>query len=174
MPSIKTARALWMHTYDVNVAATHGLTVALAPLLVASTAPNGARLIFLTSGLSSLTGAHARPSPAVASPDAIPPGWPKPMERLFMGYAYRAAKVALNMCMLHWFHLLHSDGVKVWAVSPGFLATCLMGSGNEALMRKMGAREPSIGGEAMRGVVEGERDGQVGLVVTGDGAVQEW
>jgi len=163
-----------MHTYDVNVAATHGLTFTLAPLLIASTAPAGPRLLFLTSGLSTLAGAHAQASPALASPDAIPKGWPKPMERLFLAHSYRAAKAALNMCMLHWFHLLRNDGVKVWAISPGFLATGLMGAENAELMRRMGAGEPSIGGEVVRGVVEGERDEQVGLVVRGGGAVQPW
>lgn len=69
--------------------------------------------------------------------------------------------------------MLKGDGVKVWAISPGFLATGLAGIGEEKL-RKMGALEPRVGGEFVRDVVEGKRDGDVGKVVRNEGALQPW
>ena len=74
------------------------------------------------------------------------------------------------MLMRQWQRLLSADGVKVWSVSPGFLATGL--GGNRELLKKMGAGDPALGGRLIRGVVEGERDGDVGLVVTQEGRVQ--
>lgn len=37
------------------------------------------------------------------------------------------------MLMREWRRLLLNDGVKVWAISPGFLATGLAGAGAEKL-----------------------------------------
>ena len=39
------------------------------------------------------------------------------------------------MLMREWTRLLRNDGVKVWAVSPGFLATGLAGVGVEQLKK---------------------------------------
>ena len=75
--------------------------------------------------------------------------------------------MALNMLMLDWNHKLKEDGVKVWAVGPGLLATNL--GGEPGLAEKMGAKHPSIGGEFLRMVAEGERDEFVGKVITRDG-----
>jgi hypothetical protein len=51
----------------------------------------------------------------------------------------------------------------VWVVAPGFLATSL--SGNTERLNKLGAQEPSIGGDIIHGVIEGKRDADVGSVV---------
>ena len=75
------------------------------------------------------------------------------------------------MLMLDWNHKLKADGVKVWGVGPGFLATNLGGVPEMAL--EMGAEHPSIGGKLLRSVVEGERDDSVGKVVIQDG-VMDW
>lgn len=73
-----------------------------------------------------------------------------------------------------WKRILEPDGVKVWCISPGFLATGLaVGKGNEGVLRKMGAGEPSAGGTIMREVVEGKRDADIGRVVNKDG-IAEW
>lgn len=77
------------------------------------------------------------------------------------------------MVMVAWHGVLKGDGVRVWCVSPGFLATGLLG-GRPDLLRKAGAGEPRVGGELLRKVVEGERDGDVGKVVTQNGEVQGW
>jgi len=136
------------------------------PLLLASPTP---RLLFITSGLSSLTTASSGfTSKALAGPP--PAGWPKPFTPSQV--AYRSSKTALNMMMLDWVRMLEPDGVKVFAISPGFLATNLGGMGSE-MMKKFGAGEPSVGGGFIRDVVHGVRDGDKGKVINKDG-VQPW
>ncbi|KAJ9632175.1 hypothetical protein H2203_000578 [Taxawa tesnikishii (nom. ined.)] len=98
-----TVRQAWNAAYDVNVAGTQVVTHAFAPLLLESRSP---RLLFVTSGLSSLDeAARGPPAPSVL--------------------AYRSSKTALNMMMIEWARMLKEDGVKVFAISPGFLATGL-------------------------------------------------
>ncbi|TVY43667.1 Short-chain dehydrogenase/reductase [Lachnellula occidentalis] len=129
--SLREMRAMWNRSWDVNTTSTHLLTHTIAPLLIKSPDP---RLLFMTSGTANLTG-HSNPAlPINHSPAA---GWPK--EGLSLT-AYRSVKVGLNMLMLEWKRILGEDGVKVWSVSPGMLATGLGGAGPEAL-RKMGARD---------------------------------
>ena len=77
------------------------------------------------------------------------------------------------MLMREWHRILGNDGVKVWAISPGFLATGLAGIGKEKL-KQMGALEPHVGGEFIRDVVQGKRDEDVGKVVRNDGQIQPW
>lgn len=74
------------------------------------------------------------------------------------------------MLMLDWNHKLKADGVKVWGVGPGFLATNL-GRMKEKV-REMGGGHPRLGGDIVRRVVEGERDGDVGKLVNRDGLVR--
>ena len=76
------------------------------------------------------------------------------------------------MLMLSWVNMLHVDGVKVFGVSPGFLATGLGGMGPDFL-KKMGANDASIGGEFIRDVVEGKRDNDAGKAIDRNG-VQPW
>lgn len=77
----------------------------------------------------------------------------------------------MNMMMREWYRVLKEDGVKVWCVSPGMLATGL--GGDPEAIKKMGGLDPSVGGGIVRGVLEGERDGEVGKVVLREG-VQNW
>ncbi|KAJ6442427.1 Magnesium transporter NIPA2 [Purpureocillium lavendulum] len=158
-------RDVFNKAWDVNVSGTQVATTVFAPLLLRSSSP---RLIFLTSGLSTLTGASKSFMPPWAPKPSS--GWPK--TGLIGHQGYKAAKAGLNMLMLTWHWILHDDGVKTWCISPGFLATNLGGRGAEVL-RAAGAGEPSKGGELIRKVVEGERDADVGKVVTQDG-VQPW
>lgn len=69
------------------------------------------------------------------------------------------------MVMVEWAKALENDGVKVWSVAPGLLATGL--GGDTELLKRLGAQDPSIGGDTIRRVVEGERDGEVSYVVRG-------
>ena len=72
----------------------------------------------------------------------------------------------MNMVMLDWNHKLKEDGVKVWAVGPGFLAT---GLGNiRDRIQAMGGGHPSIGGILIKDVAEGARDEDVGKIVGRD------
>lgn len=161
----ETARLLFNRTYNVNVASTQVLTSKFIPLLLASSSP---RIIFLTSGLSTLSGAHDSYIMKLSG-SSIPKGWPKKV--LPTAVAYRSAKAALNMVMLSWYHLLKNDGVRVWCVSPGFLATGL--GGNPEALKKAGAGDPAKGGEIILKVIEGEKDADVGKVV-GQNGVQDW
>lgn len=104
--------------------------------------------------------------------NASPPaGWPK--EKVLNPTAmYRSFKTGMNMAMLEWHLMLKNDGVKVFAVSPGFLATGLAGVGVEKL-KSIGALDPAVGGEFVRGVVEGKRDQDVGKAIRRD-SVQPW
>lgn len=159
-------REAWNRGYNLNTSSTQVVTHVFAPLLLASSNP---RLLFVTSGLSSLTtcagGLNAKTW--IGTPQK---GWPKPP--VPTQTAYRASKAALNMQMLEWKRVLEVDGVKVFAISPGFLATNLGGMGPEFL-QKMGAGDPSIGGIFIKDVVEGKRDDDVGQVINKDG-VQAW
>ena len=71
------------------------------------------------------------------------------------------------MLMLDWNHKLKEDGVKVWAVEPGFLATDLGGMGHIA--KDMGAGHPSAGGKVLQSVVEGDRDSDAGKLIDKNG-----
>lgn len=158
-----TARQAWDKTWDVNVTGAQIMTTTFLPLLLKS---QDARLLFITSGLSSLQETSDPQNPK----NIIPPaGLPKRLP--FVGY--RSAKAGLNMMMVEWARALRNDGVRVWAVAPGFLATSL--GGNQALLKKLGAQDPSIGGETIRRVVEGKRDEDVGKVVREyESPIQPW
>ena len=127
------------------------------PLLLNSSEP---RLIFV-AGLSHITVAAENFFPTPPQPA----GWPKKID--FETIGYRCSKTALNMLMLDWNHKLKEDGVKVWGVAPGFLAT---GLGNmQEKVKEMGGGHPSIGGELLRDVVEGQRDKDTGKVIEKNG-----
>ncbi|KAF2019293.1 NAD(P)-binding protein [Aaosphaeria arxii CBS 175.79] len=165
-PGPSGIREAWDRAYSLNVTSTQVFTHTFIPLLLASASP---RLLFVTSGLSSLENfAPTRVSSGATR--EIPAGWPKPAGPSVI--AYRSSKTALNMMMLDWARLLKSDGVKVFGISPGFLATGLGGSGAEVLKR-YGAGDPALGGTLMRDVVEGKRDGDAGKIVDQNG-VQPW
>jgi NAD(P)-dependent dehydrogenase (short-subunit alcohol dehydrogenase family) len=153
--------------YDVNVSGTHVLTYTFIPLLLASKtrspspSPSSSPRLIFVAGLSGLTIAskHYFPTPPQ------PAGWPKIIE--FETIGYRCSKTALNMLMLDWSFKLKEDGVMVWGVGPGFLATDL--GGVRELTAKMGTDHPSVGGRLLRSVVEGERDGEVGKLISRHG-----
>lgn len=138
------------------------MTHAFVPLLLRSTNP---RPLFLTSGTSTLGGAeHAIVDKAAAK------GWRR-KEGTSVA-AYRSSKTGMNMMMREWHRLLQEDGVKVWCLSPGFLATNIGGAGPEVL-EKMGAGNPEIVGPFISSVLQGASDAEVGKVITEDGA-QAW
>jgi NAD(P)-dependent dehydrogenase (short-subunit alcohol dehydrogenase family) len=136
------------------------------PLLLKSSDP---RLLFVTSGLSSLETASQGRISASQNRPYPPRGWPKPAAPSVV--AYRSSKTALNMMMIDWCRILKEDGVKIWAISPGFLATNL--TGTPEYMKKIGASDPALGGNFIKDVVEGKRDADVGRVIHRDG-VAPW
>ncbi|GIZ41177.1 hypothetical protein CKM354_000449200 [Cercospora kikuchii] len=149
------SRQGWLKSWDTNVAGNMVMTNEFMPLLVRSTDP---RLLFIASGTSSLADTlrmdHAGFVAINSGPEA---GWPKPRAP-FSAVMYRTVKTGLNMAMREWSRILSKDGVKVWGVSPGFLATGLAGVGPEKLKQD---------------VVEGKRDEDVGRVIRKDG-IQPW
>lgn len=164
-----TQREAWNKTWDVNVTGAQVVTELFIPLLFKSQDP---RLIFITSGTASLAETEDATNPMLERINAAPAkGWPKD-PNIVRYPAYRSVKSGLNMMMREWCRMLREDGVKVWAVSPGFLATGLGGVGAETL-KKFGAKEPREGGEFLRDVVEGKRDGDVGKAIRVD-MVQPW
>ena len=153
-----TIRECFNNAYNVNVSGTHVMTHTFMPLLLESSDP---RLIFV-AGLSNITVAAQKYFPT----PPIPAGWPKKSD-WFETIGYRCSKTALNMLMLDWNHKLKEDRVKVWGVGPGFLTTDLGGMREWAV--KAGTRHPSEGGVLLRSVVEGDRDGEAGLLINKDG-----
>ncbi|KAK0635020.1 putative short chain dehydrogenase [Bombardia bombarda] len=152
-------REAWNKSYDVNVTGSNVMTDTFMPLLLKS---SDARLLFVSSGLAStgrMSEAH------YPMPPPIPAGWPK--RAAYLPSSYRASKTALNMAMLSWYWVLKEDGVKVWCVEPGFLATGL--GGQRAAASRSRAGDPSSGGKLLTCVIEGERDADVGKVVNGAG-----
>ncbi|TIA52515.1 NAD(P)-binding protein [Aureobasidium pullulans] len=148
-------REAWNASWDTNVSGTQVLTTLAIPLLLKSSNP---RLLFMTSGTSSLIETDKFDHPAMARINASP--------------EKGSTKTGLNMLMRDWCRVLKNDGIKVWAISPGFLATGLGGVGQE-ILKKMGALDPSVGGGFTVDVVEGKYDEHVGKVIRKD-MVQPW
>ena len=119
-------------SWDTNVTGTHVLTTFAVPLLLESSNP---RLIFMTSGTSAITETESAPTEALKRINLSPPkGWPKE-KAMNPITSYRSSKSGLNMLMRDWTRILKNDGVKVWCVSPGWLATSLNGFTPEQLKK---------------------------------------
>jgi NAD(P)-dependent dehydrogenase (short-subunit alcohol dehydrogenase family) len=126
-----TTREAWNASWDTNVAGTQVITEEFVPLLLKASKP---RILFVTSGTSTLTETEQTHNDTLKRINASPPaGWPK--ENTFPVAAYRSSKTGLNMCMREWHKMLGNDGVKVWGISPGFLATGLGDVGAEQLKK---------------------------------------
>ncbi|KAI1212026.1 NAD(P)-binding protein [Annulohypoxylon truncatum] len=157
-------------TWDTNVSGTHFFTTLAVPLLLNSADP---RLLFVTSGTTSMAETEVQVgNPGLQRLNAAPPaGWPKPRAGMELTM-YRVVKTGLNMLMRDWTRRLRNDGVKVWGISPGFLATGFAGMAPEK-WREMGALDPALGGQFIRDVVAGKRDQDVGKVIRAMG-IQPW
>ncbi|KAI1259050.1 hypothetical protein F5Y18DRAFT_411407 [Xylariaceae sp. FL1019] len=157
-------------SWNVNVSGTQVLTTLAIPLLLRSSDP---RLIFITSGTATLTETEKFDTPTHARINKpLPAGWPKGPTSGLLTTSYRSSKTGLNMVMREWHRILLNDGVKVWCISPGFLATGLAGIGAEKL-KELGALDPSVGGNFIKDVVEGARDHDVGKSIRKD-MIQPW
>jgi NAD(P)-dependent dehydrogenase (short-subunit alcohol dehydrogenase family) len=91
-----TMREMWNQSWNVNTTSTNVMTTTFMPLLLAS--DNG-RLIFITSGTSTLEGAT---NLAIAVNQSPPKGWPKQAPMI---PAYRSSKTGMNMMMREWYRL---------------------------------------------------------------------
>lgn len=152
-------------TFDVNVSGAYMMTDYFLPLLLKSSDP---RLIFITSGQSSLKGFSEG---TIRLPPNPPAGWPK--NTPFDNTAYRVSKTALNMALLNLSRQLTNDNVKAWGLSPGLLKTGL-GNVDPSIAENMGAGDSSVGGIFIKDVLEGREDHHVGRIVNPAGQVQDW
>lgn len=120
----------WNKAYNINVTGTYIMTSTFVPLLLKSSAP---RLLFITSGTSSLIETEKFDNPALQRINASPAaGWPKQAAGMEI-VSYRSSKTGMNMMVRDWVRVLKEDGVKVFCVSPGFLATGLNNVGVDKL-----------------------------------------
>lgn len=63
-------------------------------------------------------------------------------------------------------------GILVWSIEPGFNATGLSGSAEDA--RSRGAMPPEVGGGVIASVVRREREADAGKMVGRDGKSMDW
>ena len=85
------------------------------------------------------------------------------------GSAYVVSKAALNMLAV----LEHGEwgpkGLKVFAMSPGFVRSNLRGTSEEERSGWGKAGDPEVSGELALSIVQGKRDADVGCLVHSDG-----
>jgi NAD(P)-dependent dehydrogenase (short-subunit alcohol dehydrogenase family) len=158
-----TVRQAYERAFSVNVASAHVLTEVFVDLLLLSKAP---RIVFITTSIASL---NEHSDPGIPLNHAPPAGWPK--QGYFSLPTYRASKAAMNMMILEWAKTLKNDGVIVHAVNPGLLATSFGGMTKE-MHAAMYAVDPMLGGKLVKSVVEGERDADIGKMISAEGTIQ--
>lgn len=147
-PNIKESYKLCLET---NVLGPAMVANAFRPLLLKSKNPYS---IFVSSGARTLLrNAHQKP-PSHA--------------HIQNGNAYQVSKVALNMLAV----LEARDygpGLKVFAMSPGFVRSNLRGTDEAARSGWGQAGDPEETGELLLDIVQGKRDEDVGCLVHKDG-----
>jgi len=89
------------------------------------------------------------------------------------GGAYHVSKAALNMIALREHHEFAEKGLKVFAMSPGFVVSNLRGTSEELRSGWGQAGPAALSGELMLSILDGKRDEDVGKLVWKDG-VYEW
>lgn len=122
-----------------NVTGPAIVSKAFQPLLFES---EKAYSIYVSSGLASLNQATDVDSRRYHSTNTV----------------YRMSKTALNMWAIQESKELRSKGVKVVTVCPGLVRSNLRGKEEEKVSAGGMAIEPSVSGEFLLGVVEGNRD----------------
>lgn len=126
-------RQLYQQHYDTNLFGTAVAVDAFLPLLRKSTASNGKRIAFTSSGLSSLTWAREK---GMYSAKNYP--------------IYRSTKTALNMIMLYYANSLEEEGFVVSASDPGYCAT--------NLNNNQGLKDPREGAKALIRAATGAKE----------------
>ncbi|KAF2491252.1 short chain dehydrogenase/reductase [Lophium mytilinum] len=141
---------------NTNVIGPALVAAAFRPLLLKSQNPYS---IFVSSGERTLTrNAHEKPASHAGIKN---------------GDAYQVSKAALNMLAILEARDYGPQGLKVFAMSPGFVRSNLRGTSEEARSGWGRAGDPEVSGELVLSIVEGKRDGDVGLFVHRDG-VYSW
>jgi len=152
LPKSKGLAEQMREAFEINTLGQVIMTEAFRPLLAKS---KDARLIFLSSRLSSIS---LRLQPDHASYNA--PFAP-----------YRVSKAALNMWAACAVKEGKEQGIRVWTVDPGLVATNL--GGNKEALEQMGAGSSDISAQTILSIIEGGRDTDIGKLIHKDG-VYPW
>lgn len=88
-------------------------------------------------------------------------------------YAYQVSKAALNMLAVLEARESAPKGIKVFAMSPGFVVSNLRGPNEDQRNGWGKAGDPDVSGKLLLSIVEGKRDADVGHLVRTDG-IYEW
>lgn len=144
---------------DTNVVGPAVVADLFPPLLLRSSNPYS---IFVSGGAGSFRLALERLNNTREKP-----------RELENGGAYHVSKAALNMLALREHIRFADQGLKVFAMSPGFVVSKLRGTSEELRSGWGKAGPASVAGETMLSILEGNRDDDVGKFVSKDG-VYEW
>lgn len=137
-------RGLYQHQYNTNLFGAAVTVEAFLPLLRKSKAPDGKRIAFTSSGLSSLQ--HAREFDGLYSAKHFP--------------IYRSTKTAMNMIMLSYAKLLEQEGFVVSASDPGYCST--------DFNRHSGDKDPREGAKVLIRAATESKEKVHGWLVTED------
>jgi NAD(P)-dependent dehydrogenase (short-subunit alcohol dehydrogenase family) len=83
--------------------------------------------------------------------------------------AYQVSKAALNMLVVLDAGENGPKGLKVFAMSPGFVVSNLRGKSEEARTGRGKAGDPEVSGQIVLDIVQGKRDANVGCLIHKDG-----
>lgn len=151
IPDIRTEYSLLLET---NVTGPAVVAAAFRPLLLKSANPYS---VYVSSGARTLprnamqkTAEHAQIG-----------------NRSYGGY--QVSKAALNMLAVLEARDFWDQGLKVFAMSPGFVISNLRGEGEEAKTGWGKAGNPEESGKLLLSIIMGERDKDVGCLVHKDG-----
>lgn len=95
-------------------------------------------------------------------------GDPSRFEYGFDAQPYRMSKAALNMMTMQGSKVLGPQGIKVFAVCPGFVVSNIRGTSEEARTVGGAAGDPMVSGQTVLRILEGERDADVGKFLSKD------
>jgi NAD(P)-dependent dehydrogenase (short-subunit alcohol dehydrogenase family) len=149
-PDLKTSL---QQCFDTNVIGPALIAAAFRPLLLQSPM---AYSIFVSSVVGSLS---------LASEELD--------SNMRRGPAYRTSKTALNMIALQEWVQWRSEGLKAFAVCPGFVRSYLRGTSEEAVSGFGKAKDPEESGHLILNIIQGHQDGDVGKFIHKDG-VHPW
>ncbi len=144
---------------DTNVIGPAVVADVFRSLLLKSSNPYS---IFVSSGAGSFGRAVERLKGKREKP-------PEPLN----GGAYHVSKAALNMIALREHVEFGEKGLKVFAMSPGFVVSNLRGTSEELRSGWGQAGPASVSGDIMLSILDGKRDEDVGKLVWKDG-VYDW
>ncbi|EAW13221.1 putative short chain dehydrogenase/reductase [Aspergillus clavatus NRRL 1] len=150
-PSTKLAME---ETFAVNCIGPALVAEIFNPLLLKSDRPYS---IFISSALGSLTEA-ADPTSPHSSYDGVP---------------YRMSKAALNMLAVQQHKQFGPKGIKVFTLCPGLVRSNLRGKDENAISSGGRAGDPMVSAQMILGVMQGQRDGDVGKFLQED-SVCDW